>query len=85
MSAGLMGEALRAAFTAAGPFLIVFFLVGAVLGVLQAGTGVQDPSATQATKLGVLGLLLALAGPWVLGLLVNFTRGMWMDLGRFLR
>ena len=85
MSGGLLGEALRAAFTAAGPFLVVFFLVGVVLGVLQAGTGVQDPSAAQATKLGVLALLLAVAGPWVLGLMVGFTRGLWMDLGRFLQ
>lgn len=84
MSAGLLMGALKVTLAVAAPFLLLLLLVGLVTAVLQAGTGVQDQSSAQAVKLGALGVSLVVAGPWALRFLAGFTRGLWLDLGRFL-
>lgn len=84
MSVGVLVGALRICLVAAAPFLLGIFLVGVVLGVVQAGTGVQDAGASNSVRGATAGLIALLAGPWVLRLIGGFTHDLWSDLGRFL-
>lgn len=69
----LMSDALFTAFQLAAPVLIVSVLVGLVIAVLQAATQVHEQTLTFVPKLIVIGIILLLAGPWMIKLLNEFT------------
>ncbi len=58
-------EALLVALLVSGPPLVAALLVGAVTGVLQAATQVQEPSIGVVPRLAAVLGALALAAPWI--------------------
>lgn len=66
--------ALRVALLVAGPLLVVELLVGVVVGLLQAVTQIQEQSISFVAKLAALLVTVALIGPWMLSLLVEYAR-----------
>lgn len=56
-----------------GPILILTLVVGLVVSVVQAATQINEATLTFLPKLIVVAVLLWLAGPWMLGQLVNYT------------
>lgn len=58
-------EALVVALLVSGPPLGAALLVGAVTGVLQAATQVQEPSIGVVPRLAAVLGALALAAPWI--------------------
>lgn len=65
--------ALRIGLLIAGPLLLAELVAGIVVGLLQAVTQVQEQSISFVAKLVVLVLVVALAGPWMLGQLTNWV------------
>lgn len=65
--------ALRVALMIAGPLLLAELLIGLFVGLLQAVTQVQEQSISFVAKLVVLVLMLLVAGPWMLGQMVDWT------------
>jgi flagellar biosynthesis protein FliQ len=57
----------------AGPFLFTAVLVGVLIGVVQATTQIQESTLSFVPKLAILGVGLAVGGPWFLERLVQFT------------
>lgn len=58
----------------AGPFLAMVLAVGVVVGVLQSVTQLQEPTLSFVPKLVGGGLIIVLAGNWMLGELLDFAR-----------
>ncbi|ROR34940.1 flagellar biosynthesis protein FliQ [Inmirania thermothiophila] len=58
----------------AAPMLLAALLVGVVVGMLQAATQINELTLSFVPKLIVVALVLMAAGPWMLGLIVDFTR-----------
>lgn len=56
------------------PLLMVSLVVGTLIGVLMAATQVQEFTLTFVPKLLALGLVVLIAGPWMLRTLVLFAR-----------
>jgi flagellar biosynthetic protein FliQ len=56
------------------PLLLTALLVGLVVGVFQAATQVNEMTLSFIPKLLAVGAALLFAGPWMLKLLVNYTR-----------
>lgn len=56
------------------PLLLTALLVGLLVGVFQAATQVNEMTLSFIPKLLAVGAALLLAGPWMLKLLVNYTR-----------
>jgi len=59
------------------PILAVALLVGLVVSILQAVTQLQEPTLTFIPKILAVFLVIALAGPWMLNTLMDFTTELW--------
>lgn len=57
----------------AAPLLLSALAVGVFVGMIQAATQIQEMTLTFIPKLIVLALALLIAGPWMLGVLTDFT------------
>jgi flagellar biosynthetic protein FliQ len=68
--------AMRVALLVAGPLLLIELIVGVLVGLLQAVTQVQEQSISFVAKLMALIITIAIAGPWMLALLVEYTRSL---------
>lgn len=68
----LTRAALLVALTIAGPMLVASLIVGAVIGLFQALTQIQEMTLTFVPKILVLGLVLLLSLPMIGRALGNF-------------
>jgi flagellar biosynthesis protein FliQ len=73
---GLIRQALEVGFMVSAPLLGAALVTGLVVGVFQAATQVNEATLSFIPKLGALFLALVVAGPWMLAVLVDFTRRM---------
>ena len=64
----------------AGPILVVSLVIGFAISLLQSVTQVQEMTLTFVPKVIVVALILLLAGNWMMGEMVSFTRQLFLDL-----
>lgn len=72
LSIGL--QALRVLLLLSAPLLLVALLIGLLIGVFQAATQINEMTLSFIPKLLAVAATLAIAGPWMLNLLVSYTR-----------
>ena len=60
------------------PLLLSALVVGLVIGMFQAATQIQEMTLSFIPKLLVMGVALAVTGPWMLRTLVSFTRRLFL-------
>lgn len=66
-------QALHVTLLLAAPLLLSALAVGLVVGMFQAATQINEMTLTFVPKLLVVGLVLLMAGPWLLQTLMGFT------------
>lgn len=66
-------NALTVTIMLAAPLLLSALAIGLLIGVLQAATQIQEMTLSFIPKLMVLVIALVVAGPWMLGLITDFT------------
>ena len=66
--------ALTTASLVAAPFLVAALAVGLVMSLIQAATQMQENVLAFVPKMIAIGLVLLIAGHWVLGHLTAYTR-----------
>jgi len=59
------------------PLLGLTMLVGIIVSVLQVVTQIQEMSLTFVPKLFTAGVVMIVAGPWMLRKLTQFTAQLW--------
>lgn len=64
----------------AAPPLAASLLVGVVIGVFQAATQIQELTLTFVPKILLVLVVMALAAPWMLDLMVNFTTNLYAQI-----
>jgi flagellar biosynthetic protein FliQ len=62
------------------PLLGLTMLVGIVISVIQVVTQVQEMSLTFVPKLFAAGVVMVVAGPWMLRKLTQFTVHLWSSI-----
>jgi flagellar biosynthetic protein FliQ len=67
-------HALEVTLMLAAPMLLVALVVGLLVGVFQAATQISEMTLSFIPKLVALAATLVFAGPWMLKLIVNYTR-----------
>jgi flagellar biosynthetic protein FliQ len=67
-------QALWVTMMIAGPLLGSALAVGLLIGMLQAATQINEMTLSFIPKLLVLVMALVVAGPWMLSVIVNYTR-----------
>ena len=67
-------QALWVTMMIAGPLLLSALAVGLIVGMFQAATQINEMTLSFIPKLLVLVLALVVAGPWMLTVIMNFTK-----------
>ncbi len=62
------------------PILLSTLLVGLIIAMFQAATQINEMTLTFVPKLIVMALIMLLAGSWMLGVLVDYTRNLFHDI-----
>jgi flagellar biosynthetic protein FliQ len=67
-------HALQVTLLLAAPMLVVALVVGLLVGVFQAATQINEQTLSFIPKLIAMAATLVFAGPWMLKLIVGYTR-----------
>src|ERR1700683_2771495 len=64
----------------AAPLLLIALITGLVIGMLQAATQINEATLSFIPKLLLLVLTLFVTGPWILRVLIDFTRDLYANI-----
>ncbi len=67
-------QALWVTMMIAAPMLISALAVGLLIGMIQAATQINEMTLSFIPKLLVLVISIVVAGPWMLSVIINYTR-----------
>ncbi len=67
-------QALEVMLMVSAPMLLAALMVGLVISVLQAATQINEMTLSFIPKLIAMVAVLVVAGPWMLGVLVDYIR-----------
>jgi flagellar biosynthesis protein FliQ len=73
-------QAMQLAFKIAMPLLLVGLVIGLVISVFQAVTQIQEQTLTFIPKIVGMGLVLVVAGPWMLSEIVTYTEQLYSSI-----
>ena len=68
------GRALEISLMLAAPPLLVGLVTGIIVGAFQAATSINEQTLSFIPKLAAISATLVFAGPWMLKVLVSYTR-----------
>jgi flagellar biosynthetic protein FliQ len=64
----------------AAPMLLSALAIGLLIGMFQAATSINEQTLSFIPKLMVLLMSIVVAGPWMLNLLLTFTRRLYLNI-----
>jgi len=64
----------------AGPLLLTMLLVGLVIAIFQAATQINEMTLTFIPKLLAMCGVLALVGPWLIGVMTDYIRQLFSQI-----
>ncbi|MCU0976228.1 MAG: flagellar biosynthesis protein FliQ [Steroidobacteraceae bacterium] len=73
-------QALTVTTLLAAPLLLSVLAAGVLIGMLQAATQINEMTLSFVPKLLVMVAALFLAGHWMLGVILDYTRGLIMGI-----
>ena len=73
-------QAMQLAFKIAMPLLLVGLVIGLVVSVFQAVTQIQEQTLTFIPKIVGMGVVLVVAGPWMLDEIVTYTQQLYTEI-----
>jgi flagellar biosynthetic protein FliQ len=76
----LMQQAVEVTVLLAAPLLLAALITGLVVSIFQAATQINELTLTFIPKLLAVFAAMVLAGPWMLSLLVDFTRRLYSSI-----
>lgn len=76
-------EALQTAVMIAAPLLIVGFVVGIVMSLLQILTSIQDSAFSAVPRLAAFFVAFVISMPWMLQRMMVYTTHLFGDLSRY--
>jgi flagellar biosynthesis protein FliQ len=68
------GRALEITLMLAAPLLLVGLVTGILVGAFQAATSINEQTLSFIPKLAAISATLVFSGPWMLKVLISYTR-----------
>lgn len=68
----------------AAPMLLSALAIGLLIGMIQAATQIQEMTLSFIPKLIILVVALMISGPWMLGLITDFTVRLFENIPEFI-
>lgn len=84
MVAELLRQLMRQSMLISMPLLIAAALISFLLSLVQTVTSLQEQSLTSVPRLAAIALILLAGMPWFLERMADYTRGLLVDLHRYL-
>jgi len=81
----MVNQMLLVSLKLSAPVLICSLVVGVAISILQAATQVQEMTLTFVPKMLAVATVLALLGPWMMQVVVNWTAGLFGHLELYAR
>lgn len=78
-------DALMMVMLVSAPMLILGLLVGVAVSIFQATTQIQEQSLAFIPKIIAVFVAVLVFGPWMLSLIVDYTREIFMSLPNMVR
>ena len=78
-------QALEVTVMLAAPLLLAALAVGLLVGMFQAATQINETTLSFIPKLMILVVVLVVAGPWMLRLIVGYTRELYESIPAMVR
>ena len=79
----IVKQALMTAVWVGAPLLLIGFVVGVVMNIVQIATSMQDSAFSTAPRLAAFLIGFVLLLPWMLNRLMTYTTYVLGDLGRY--
>jgi len=73
-------RALEIALLLSAPLLLAALVIGLLVGVFQAATQINEMTLSFIPKLLGMAVTIVVAGPWMLKLIVNYTRELFQSI-----
>jgi flagellar biosynthetic protein FliQ len=73
-------NAMLLAFELSLPFLAASLIIGLVVSILQAATQIQEITLTFVPKMVATGVVLVIAGPWMLDRVTSYTTQLFVEI-----
>lgn len=78
-------DALKTTAMVAAPMLGAALVVGLIVSIFQAITQINEATLTFVPKMIIIGIVLILAGPWMIDVLSQYTIGLFENMSIFVR
>lgn len=76
----LGSEAMKVALALAAPLLLAALVTGLIVSILQAATQINEMTLSFIPKILAVFLTIVIAGPWMLGLFLDYMRTLFSNL-----
>lgn len=76
----LGSEAMKVALALAAPLLLAALITGLIVSILQAATQINEMTLSFIPKILAVFLTIIIAGPWMLGLFLDYMRTLFSNL-----
>lgn len=76
----LVQQGMQVALLVSAPMLLTALVTGLVVSIFQAATQINEMTLSFIPKLIAIFAVIVLAGPWMIGLMVDFTRRLFTDI-----
>ncbi|CEP38152.1 MULTISPECIES: flagellar biosynthesis protein FliQ [Halomonadaceae] len=73
-------QGMRVTLLLAGPMLLAALFTGLIISLFQAATQINEMTLTFIPKILAVFTVLVLAGPWLLGLITDFTHRLFTNI-----
>jgi flagellar biosynthetic protein FliQ len=78
-------DALITMLVLAMPMLLVALAIGLLVGVFQAATQINEATLSFIPKLAGMAVAIAVAGPWMLKVIVSYTQALIINIPSMIR
>lgn len=76
-------QAMQVAMMVGAPMLLVSLVVGLLVAVFQATTQLNEQTLSFIPKLLAVAATMVLAGPWIVAVIVDYTRGVLTNIPNY--
>ncbi|XKH60292.1 flagellar biosynthesis protein FliQ [Halomonas sediminis] len=73
-------QGMRVTLFLGGPILMAALMTGLIVSLFQAATQINEMTLTFIPKILAVFAVLVFAGPWLIGLIVDFTRQLFINI-----
>jgi flagellar biosynthetic protein FliQ len=82
---GIFNNAILQILVLSAPVLLISLAVGLIVSIFQATTSIQEQTLTFVPKLAAILITLMFLGPWMFGLLTNYTVALFRQIPGMVR